>query len=178
MEGGSAERCGRQRLERFDSLSYVPLGLSGNRIALNVITVNLQKPKIVIPDVALGAPVEQSMLHFLPFYFAMMLISHSSFAPSQRIVRANDSVIYPIDSFCRLAVIEAWNMKYIGDAYKALLAAIDAVHVTPIQNNYAKILPVTQSSGTGKSKTVDRIAEERILIPLCLREGLDQGFGA
>jgi hypothetical protein len=86
--------------------------------------------------------------------------------------------LYPIDSFCRLAVIEAWNMEYIGDAYQALLAAIDDVHVTPIADNCAKILPVAQSSGTGKSKTVDRIAEERILIPLCLREDLDQGFGA
>jgi hypothetical protein len=75
-------------------------------------------------------------------------------------------------------VIEAWNREYLGDAYKALLAAVDEVHRKPIQDNYAKIVPVTQSSGTGKSKTVDRIAEERILIPICLREDLDQGFGA
>jgi hypothetical protein len=75
-------------------------------------------------------------------------------------------------------VIHAWNLEYLGDAYKALLAAIDEVHLKPIDENYAKIVPVAQSSGTGKSKTVDRIAKERILIPLCLREDLDQGFGA
>jgi hypothetical protein len=75
MEGGSAERCGRERLERFDSLSYMRFELSDNQIALNnVITVNLQNPKIMIPDVALGALVEQRMLHFLPFYYDMMLI--------------------------------------------------------------------------------------------------------
>lgn len=75
-------------------------------------------------------------------------------------------------------MIEAWNREYLGDAYKALLAAIDEVHSKPIEENYAKIVPVAQSSGTGKSKTVDKIAGERILIPLCLREDLDRGFGA
>lgn len=75
-------------------------------------------------------------------------------------------------------MIEAWNREYLGDAYKALLAAVDEVHLKPIMDNYSKIVPVTQSSGTGKSKTVDRIAEERILIPLCLREDLSRGFGA
>jgi len=75
-------------------------------------------------------------------------------------------------------VIQAWNLEYLGDAYKALLATIDEAHSKPIETNYAKIVPVAQSSGTGKSKTVDRIAEERILIPLCLREELERGFGA
>ena len=42
-----------------------------------------------------------------------------------------------------------------------------------------KVVPVVQSSGTGKSKTVDKIATERILIPLCLRENLGENyFGA
>jgi len=59
----------------------------------NVTTVKLQNPKIMIPDVALGVAIEQSMLHFLPFYCAMMLISHSSFALSQKMVRADDAAM-------------------------------------------------------------------------------------
>jgi hypothetical protein len=54
----------------------------------NVTTVKLD-PKIM----------EQSMLHFLPFYCDMMLISHSSFAPSQRMVRADDSSHIPLIDF-------------------------------------------------------------------------------
>jgi len=38
---------------------------------------------------------------------------------------------------------------------------------------------MAQSSGTGKSKTVDRIGEDRILFPMCLREDLGENvFGA
>src|SRR5277367_5362407 len=48
-----------------------------------------------------------------------------------------------------------------------------------IQSSYAKILVITQSSGMGKSKTVDTIARERILFPLCMREDLgENSFGA
>jgi hypothetical protein len=74
-----------------------------------------------------------------------------------------------------LAVISAWKSDYRGDAYKIMLRVIDEVHRKPKLTNYAKLVPVTQSSGTGKSKTVDKIATERILFPLCLREniGLD-----
>lgn len=52
------------------------------------------------------------------------------------------------------------------------MKAIDELNNIPKENNYAKILPVTQSSGTGKSKTVDEVAKERILFPLCLREDI------
>jgi hypothetical protein len=80
---------------------------------------------------------------------------------------------------CDLAVIRAWSLKYHGDAYTALLKTIDDVHRQPVINNYAKVVIVTQSSGTGKSKTVDKIATERILFPLCLRESLGKNyFGA
>jgi hypothetical protein len=87
-----------------------------------------------------------------------------------------DSVIYHIDQICDLAVIRAWGMKYYGEAHKVLLEAIDELHARPIWLNYAKIIPIAQSSGTGKSKTVDKIATERILFPLCLRESLGKKF--
>ena len=78
-----------------------------------------------------------------------------------------------------LAVIEAWKLEYRGEAYKALLQAIDEMQALPVEQHYAKIIPVTQSSGTGKSRTVDRIATERILFPICLREDLGADyFGA
>src|SRR6266568_2489481 len=78
-----------------------------------------------------------------------------------------------------LAVIGAWNLKYQGIAHKVLLEAVDEVHALPRGRQYARIVPVSQSSGTGKSKTIDKIATERILFPICLREDLpEQYFGA
>ena len=78
-----------------------------------------------------------------------------------------------------LAVIHAWNSEYRGDAHKVMLQAVDKVWSREQLEHYSKVLHVTQSSGTGKSKTVDKIATERILFPLCLRESLgEKYFGA
>jgi hypothetical protein len=76
-------------------------------------------------------------------------------------------------------VIDAWNLEYLGEAHNVLLKAVDEVHQINTHLNYAKMLPVTQSSGTGKSKTVDQVARKRILFPLCLREDIGKDyFGA
>lgn len=73
---------------------------------------------------------------------------------------------------CCLAVIHAWRQTYLGDAHKILLQAVDDLHKLKADHNYAKIIPIIQSSGTGKSRTVDNIGTERILFPMCLREDL------
>jgi hypothetical protein len=76
-------------------------------------------------------------------------------------------------------VINAWRLKFIGKAHKCLLGVVDEVQHRKEDSSYAKIVPITQSSGMGKSKTVDAIAQERILFPLCLRENLGaDSFGA
>lgn len=68
-------------------------------------------------------------------------------------------------------------MEYHGNAHKILLQAIDELH--GIELNYAKLMPIAQSSGMGKSKTVDQVATERILFPICLHESIGkQYFGA
>jgi hypothetical protein len=86
---------------------------------------------------------------------------------------------YHIDQICNPAVIRAWGFQYHGDAHTVLLKAIDGLHTLPIPNIYAKIFPIAQSSGTGKSKTVDKVATERILFPICLREDTGKNyFGA
>jgi hypothetical protein len=81
-----------------------------------------------------------------------------------------------VDQICDLAVIRAWSLKYHGDTYTALLKTIDDVHRLPVEKNYAKVIIIAQSSGTGKSKTVDKVATERILFPLCLRESLGKNY--
>jgi hypothetical protein len=67
-------------------------------------------------------------------------------------------------------VIQAWKAKYIGNSHRILLQAIDKLNDE--REHYAKIIAMIQSSGTGKSKTMDEIAKERVLFPLCLREDI------
>lgn len=69
-------------------------------------------------------------------------------------------------------MVDAWSLAYKGEAHKRLIVAIDGLHNLEGSRNYAKILPITQSSGTGKSKAVDAMSMERIVLPLCLRENL------
>src|SRR5277367_4316273 len=77
------------------------------------------------------------------------------------------------------AVIRAWNSNFHGNADEALLRAVDRLHSLPVEKNYAKIIAIIQSSGTGKSKTVDAIAMKRIAFPLCIRGNLgNDAFGA
>ena len=84
-----------------------------------------------------------------------------------------------IDQTCYLAVMDAWKLEYLGSAHEVLLKAIDDLHNMPPARNYCKILPIAQSSGMGKSKTVDKVARERILLPMCLREDIGKDcFGA
>jgi hypothetical protein len=65
---------------------------------------------------------------------------------------------YNTDQICDLAVIRAWSLEYQGNAHEILLKAIDGLHTLEVAKNYAKIIPIAQSSGTGKSKTVDKVA--------------------
>ena len=71
-----------------------------------------------------------------------------------------------------VGVTSAFKSEYLGDAYKVMIKAIDDMKQRP---HYAFILPVVQSSGMGKSKTIYRIAQDRIVIPMCLRadDGID-----
>ena len=71
-------------------------------------------------------------------------------------------------------MIKAWRSKYICQAHNALLNASDHAHTFRGKAiyNYAKILSITQSSGTRKSRAVDATAMKCIVIPLCLREDL------
>jgi len=57
-----------------------------------------------------------------------------------------------------------------------MLQAIDELHRLPAEKHYAKMLPVAQSSGTGKSKTIDMIGTKRITFPFCLREDLGEDY--
>ena len=59
---------------------------------------------------------------------------------------------------------------------QVLLKTIDDVYVLPVAQNYAKVVILVQSSGTGKFKTVDKITTEQILFPLCLHKSHSKNY--
>ena len=65
-----------------------------------------------------------------------------------------------------------WNFEYYGSrsAHKVLLQATDKLYNLDQHKNYAKNIPFAQSSGIGKSKTMEKVATEQIPLPMCPHE--------
>ena len=62
----------------------------------------------------------------------------------------------------------SWDATYVGHAHKVLYE----VAKEQSQENtvtYARYLAIVQSSGMGKSRTVDELSKEHLLIPINLR---------
>lgn len=72
-----------------------------------------------------------------------------------------------IDKYLIIDLTAAFKSEYLGDNHKFMLQAVDQL-VT--EKHHAHILPVVQSSGTGKTRTLYKIAEDRIVIQMCIRE--------
>jgi hypothetical protein len=74
-----------------------------------------------------------------------------------------------------LATEKFWEHPFQGDAAQGLWSHIET-HFTPTnQKVYAHYAAVVQSSGMGKSRTVDELAKEHFTIPLVLREAKSTG---
>jgi hypothetical protein len=71
-----------------------------------------------------------------------------------------------------IAMIRAWDTPFKGDAADILLAVIP-MHLEKGRKFHANII---NSSGTGKSRTVDEVAKKIITVPMCLRENGNRGF--
>jgi hypothetical protein len=131
MEGWDVERCGLGR-STYISDGWIVLNRNHSKGAL-------------------GVPIEYSALHSLPFHSAIMLIVCPGLEEGTR--------SYHIDQICDLAVVRAWSLKYYGNAHKVLLKTIDDLYTLPIERNYAKIIPIAQSSGTGNPRLWTRMPQ-------------------
>jgi hypothetical protein len=76
-------------------------------------------------------------------------------------------------TYCRIAsltlipaVEESWMREFSGDASHALWKNIKIYHTSRL---YAHYTAIVQSSGMGKSRTVDELAKHHFVIPLNLR---------
>ncbi|QRW12304.1 hypothetical protein RhiLY_11303 [Ceratobasidium sp. AG-Ba] len=77
------------------------------------------------------------------------------------------------------ATIGAWTAPYVGKTAQVLKSNLNRMNVWCGSAPYANYVPITQSSGTGKSRAVDELAKEVFTIPFCLRRGHgNQGYPA
>ncbi|KAJ3886351.1 hypothetical protein GG344DRAFT_69746 [Lentinula edodes] len=72
-------------------------------------------------------------------------------------------------------VTRAWNQDYIGSHDKLLLQNMDS---SQSPESYGNVAAIVQSSGFGKSRTVDEIAKQVFTIPMNVRNPSDTSFGA
>ncbi|PCH39715.1 hypothetical protein WOLCODRAFT_97721 [Wolfiporia cocos MD-104 SS10] len=78
-----------------------------------------------------------------------------------------------------LAVAKAWKQEYAGASHELLLNEIRTMNSECRPKGqepyvYANTLPIIQSSGTGKSRTVDEMAKLIFTIPFCIRQPNDK----
>ena len=73
-----------------------------------------------------------------------------------------------------VAVVDGWNTPFIGTAHVALARNIQDMFRKAIRDlynrKYMTHVCVTQSSGSGKSRLVDKVAETIFTIPFNVRE--------
>ena len=73
-----------------------------------------------------------------------------------------------------LATEGAWTTQYRGEAPTVLWTQIKAAMKEP--NRYARYLEIVQSSGTGKSRMIEELSREHLVIPVNLRDSHETGL--
>ena len=81
----------------------------------------------------------------------------------------------PIRLSCISATEKSWEYPFRGDAAKALWEHIETHYNPSNVTVYAHYAAIVQSSGMGKSRTVDELAKNHFVIPLNLREAESTG---
>jgi hypothetical protein len=69
----------------------------------------------------------------------------------------------------------SWEREFGGDAAEALWSYIKNHYNTTDGRIYAHYAAIVQSSGMGKSRTVDELAKKHFVIPINLRGPHSQG---
>lgn len=69
-----------------------------------------------------------------------------------------------------------WNTEFYGSALDALKEKIKHEEGLVNKGLYAKIIPIIQSSGTGRSRLVDELGKEFLSISFVLRLNGESGY--
>ncbi|KAF8800243.1 hypothetical protein BYT27DRAFT_7245758 [Phlegmacium glaucopus] len=80
----------------------------------------------------------------------------------------------PQDGVGLMSARFAWEVDFVGNAHMQLLSEMRIA--AKVQLPYSTITPIFQSSGMGKSRTVDELAKCIFTIPICLRNPDETGY--
>jgi len=87
----------------------------------------------------------------------------------RRRVRLTQIRLFSSYSSCFSAVEQSWEREYSGDAAQALWKHIKEHYNLKNTRIYAHYAAIVQSSGMGKSRTVDELGKRHFVIPINLR---------
>ncbi|KAG8708105.1 hypothetical protein FRC08_000107 [Ceratobasidium sp. 394] len=91
------------------------------------------------------------------------------FTAALRKIQAQDQPPFDFGGNQLEATIKAWGVPFVGPAAELLKQAMDQMNTKRRDANYANFLPIVQSSGMGKSRTVDELARRVFTLPFNLR---------
>jgi len=83
--------------------------------------------------------------------------------------------IYSGSCFPYLTHLQSWAIKYVGDASVSLYEHLTSHPMD--EDNYARYTSIVQSSGMGKSRTIDELSKTHLVVPMNLRQE-SKGFPA
>lgn len=72
------------------------------------------------------------------------------------------------------ATKRAWDFEFRGNANIVLRKTIEDL-LNKDRNSHARLTWIMNSDGTGKSRMVDELGKEIIMVPMCLREAESTG---
>jgi hypothetical protein len=64
--------------------------------------------------------------------------------------------------------MQSWGIKYVGNADDLLYDHLASYPKD--EDNYARFTSIVQSSGMGKSRTIDELSKKHLIVPLNLRK--------
>jgi hypothetical protein len=82
----------------------------------------------------------------------------------------------PSHSFSIIATLKAWEVTYLGNSSQVLRVTINEMNRTRWKKPNMNFVPIVQSSGMGKSKTVDELAKFVFTLPFNLRAADQDGL--
>lgn len=82
---------------------------------------------------------------------------------------------FKLIKYCHKATEYSWVCEYIGNASEELWNHINKAFRDPKVKYYAYYLAIVQSSGMGKSRSVDELSKKHIVIPMNLRDAKSGG---
>jgi hypothetical protein len=72
--------------------------------------------------------------------------------------------------------MESWDIAYVGNADDLLYQHIAHYSKQADRDYYARYTSIVQSSGMGKSRTIDEFSKKHLVVPLNLRNNSNGDF--